>query len=1174
MKSRIKRSSSWPISSVDKTEISEDASQDSTKKQPHSSSSFDENISNRRSTFDSLCSLISEELKYLNKDPDVLKKYGDAVLKKLNEAQSELVKLKELLRKMLAKTPDDNEHFNILFDELQKLKRRVTKLKAKFPSKVKIHLLENEVNKTPEELQRDSLILSMLTEQKLNLPTFYGDSVFEQSEIFGNLYSLFNSLGDNHEKKLCMLCFSVFPKEAKIRRRVMIYWWMAEGFIHKKSDGMSFLETFSTLGFLIPISSKPRSQVHSYKLHPMARIVLIYLARRARLFDFNEKDGTPTEKYISSLQAMLVGQGLSDVKNLEKLHMIFNLNESTLEFNPEWFPRMQNINILLLGRWQSDETHHVEIENPEFLQNLKYLQFLKFLSLQGVSRVTELPNSISKLESLKILDLRACHNLEVIPAGIGGLKNLTHLDMSDCYLIGHMPKEISELENLQVLLGFVVGKPKENRMSTKNSCTLKDLGRLHKLEKLGIYMSVANFATEDLKALQGFESLKTLSISWGSASKDSLTGSGEKAKDKLQRKANHETPKMKSEVHEMKKNDKRVGFTDVADESANSVDQESPRITTEQEAPQASKDGVHKSGGVAEGTSPQIVEDAAETSPGTTQQSGLQTRKDEADKSIGTTDKANTPHINNAANKSIGAIGEESPQAIKDVVDKLTEDTEKETSQANDEQARTQTTKGVTEKSNASIEQASPSKVQDSADAEKPNSETTQQASPKTTKDETDNSNRKTEQISNQEIKKADEATGNIEQANQQIVEDTTEKSTEANEQAITQTTNQQASHQTSKDLIETSTATIEQADPPKEKKEVDDAVKTIEQDKPQTVKDLADAEQSNSGQEVNSANIPENITKRKDQETEKNEEKIEQKTTLLAPVGSFKEENQVESSKVVGNNTSVFDGTKKTNSEMEGEGEGIVEDKKSLSTTPVVAPKQEAEGEISKAMDDNTGISEDSKKKMSREPDGEDNIKDKKASLSPTTTTKQNETNTMKATEDKNQETKQGNNFPVTRTISKTPKSRGLARSETILGAIGNLFQSGEQGPGSQSNDLTLPSSLEKLQLVCYPEVNAPTWLKPESLQSLRKLHISGGKLRDLGDIYDWNDGKPSFTKHTWNVHTLRLKYLSHMEMRWKELQHLFPNLVTLEKVNCPKLTLFPCDGYGMWIDKTKTVR
>ncbi|PIN12534.1 hypothetical protein CDL12_14850 [Handroanthus impetiginosus] len=188
-----------------------------------------------------------------------------------------------------------------------------------------------------------------------------------------------------------------------------------------------------------------------------------------------------------------------------------NVKEQTLDFKPQWFSKMTNVNLLYLGRWSASPTDHIEVEDTKFLEGLANMQYMKFLSLQGVSNVISLTDSISQLKNVKILDLRACYNLETLPEDIGLLKSLTHLDMSECYLLNHVPKSLSSLTRLKVLKGFVVADDER-----KSSCELGDLRKLEKLIKLCIYTSLEKFPDKGhVRALGNLKELKKLTIAWG-----------------------------------------------------------------------------------------------------------------------------------------------------------------------------------------------------------------------------------------------------------------------------------------------------------------------------------------------------------------------------------------------------------------------------------------------------------------------------------------------------------------------------------------------------------------------------------------------------------------------------------------------------------------------------------
>ncbi|XP_059436873.1 disease resistance RPP13-like protein 4 [Corylus avellana] len=317
-----------------------------------------------------------------------------------------------------------------------------------------------------------------------DLPVLHVDMGFRNSLAFQDFQSVYESLEST--TKLCLLCFALIPENEIVKKRFMTYWWVGEGFVRPEVDDGTLEERrsveevadgiFKELAkkhCIEPVNEKHRLVVDSYKMNPCIRSVVIVLAKEAGLFDFDNEKWNPTTNFKTSHRAYLVN-GFSQelVKffnesatekrgaelDLEKLQTIFNVNEPYPDFfKSEWFSKLKNVKVLYLGRWQTSAKHHIEVESVEFLKGLKNMKLLRFLSLQGISRITKLPDSVCKLLNLRILDLRACHTLEELPDGIGSLENLTHLDISECYLLEYIPKKIKFLSKLRVLKGFVIG---------------------------------------------------------------------------------------------------------------------------------------------------------------------------------------------------------------------------------------------------------------------------------------------------------------------------------------------------------------------------------------------------------------------------------------------------------------------------------------------------------------------------------------------------------------------------------------------------------------------------------------------------------------------------------------------------------------------------------------------
>ncbi|KAI8562271.1 hypothetical protein RHMOL_Rhmol03G0022200 [Rhododendron molle] len=131
----------------------------------------------------------------------------------------------------------------------------------------------------------------------------------------------------------------------------------------------------------------------------------------------------------------------------------------------------------------------------------------------------------------------------------------------------------------------------------------------------------------------------------------------------------------------------------------------------------------------------------------------------------------------------------------------------------------------------------------------------------------------------------------------------------------------------------------------------------------------------------------------------------------------------------------------------------------------------------------------------------------------------------------------------------------------------LGRCTLQGEQSQGKASKEQlsrpppTLPPRLQKLDLQCFPTECLTDWLWSSEIWGLKKLYIRGGILCDLGQIQKRQG-------NWWSVEILRLKYLRKLKIDWSELEILFPNLIHLHQEECPKLTNFPCDERGVWMN------
>ncbi|KAL6133834.1 hypothetical protein ACLB2K_066067 [Fragaria x ananassa] len=313
----------------------------------------------------------------------------------------------------------------------------IIKLKLLLPSPLKL-LLDRS---NPFLLSSIHLGAGNRLNQLLGL---HASEVFSNSQAFKEFQNVYNSLG-TVTTKLCLLCLAVFPANEILKKRRLVHWWVGEGILYPPVDGEKtveeiadgIFEELTTKGCIEPIRKKRRSDLHSFKLHPLIRSAVIRMSKEVGFLHFDDK-GRPTTEFsrsYGSYRACLVS-GRPHLElvtktdmELEKLQTIFNVNKSYPNFSKVEWSRLKNVKVLYLGRWHSRAKHHIEVVDIDFLKGLMFMKRLRFLSLRGISGIMELPDSLCKLVCMEILDLGACHNLEVLPEKISSLKKLTHLDM-------------------------------------------------------------------------------------------------------------------------------------------------------------------------------------------------------------------------------------------------------------------------------------------------------------------------------------------------------------------------------------------------------------------------------------------------------------------------------------------------------------------------------------------------------------------------------------------------------------------------------------------------------------------------------------------------------------------------------------------------------------------------
>ncbi|KAF8109030.1 hypothetical protein N665_0104s0336 [Sinapis alba] len=464
-----------------------------------------------------------------------------AAFEKLAHFQSNISKSLEIevpsnkLRAILLKTDSVKSRAR----DLKEIRRKVLNLKGQIPSLLKKQSSIGLSITDSQTAEENGQIIE--TGSDILLPGLHVSYDFKHSSAFEEVVEKFEVL--EFTDMLCLLSLAVFPENKEVKRTMLMYWWIGEGFISYEDSENTvtrILDEFSRKGLIEAVEDERKLKPSGYKMEPYVHAAVVYLASRMELFDLYSQ-GKLKMQYSERKNVCLVKrsslqqEAKASKMPLKNLNSVFNSSERYPDFTFKWFPEMESLKVLYLGRWERTAKRHIEVESTEFLKDMKSLKSLRLASFQGISRIENLKDLTCSLPKLVILDLRACYNLEGLPEDIGSLENLIYLDVSECYMLDRMPDGISDLKTLQVLKGFVISQSDDEK-----ECAVK---HLENLRKLSITVNRYQFKVEDfMESLKDLKQLESLKIAWGARFSDEEGFKGGKMEETDKTKGNKETP--------------------------------------------------------------------------------------------------------------------------------------------------------------------------------------------------------------------------------------------------------------------------------------------------------------------------------------------------------------------------------------------------------------------------------------------------------------------------------------------------------------------------------------------------------------------------------------------------------------------------------------------------------
>ena len=350
-------------------------------------------------------------------------------------------------------------------------------------------------------------------------------------DLFGWIHSYFRSCPDF--LKPCIFYLSIFPKSEIIRHRWLVMRWVAEGYSKdKESDSAeeNAEELFAKIVELSMIQPPERT------LSTNRRMVWCQVSAFFHEYIISR----PKEENVTfALEAFALNGCCRQTSGRTGRHLIIeeSWERDRIVFESIDLSRLRSLTVF--GDWKSffisesmkvlrvlDLENATGVTDKDLREMLKVLPRLKFLSLRGCSKISNLPSSVDNLRQLQILDVRYT-SIVTMPASITKLEKLqyiragtitTPVDRKGLQLVG--VKVGSGVKKLTLLhtLGIV------NVGAARGEAILKELRNLTQLRKLGVSGISKKNSKEFCSAITGHSHLESLSVSLHKDNQDCLDG--------------------------------------------------------------------------------------------------------------------------------------------------------------------------------------------------------------------------------------------------------------------------------------------------------------------------------------------------------------------------------------------------------------------------------------------------------------------------------------------------------------------------------------------------------------------------------------------------------------------------------------------------------------------------
>ncbi|XVF25086.1 hypothetical protein REPUB_Repub13aG0183600 [Reevesia pubescens] len=287
----------------------------------------------------------------------------------------------------------------------------------------------------------------------------------------------------------CFSYCSIFPKDYKIEKDLLIKSWMAQGFLgetqHKDMEiiGEENFDNLVLHSFFQEFEKDENDDgIISCKMHDIVHDFAQYLSRtKSFMVASNNVEELNIDSYQENArhltlihdETVAIPDPIFNLKKLRSLQL--NLND-TSAISASLAKLLDQLTCLRILSFK-DMNYGFKSSIKAVPKEIVKLMHLRYLNLEENSDLEKLPEAICDLCNLQTLNIKSCKNLMKLPCRIGKLINLRHLQNVGTDRCRFMPKGMQRLTSLRTLEEFAVSRGDIGSIS----CSLGDLGNLTNL---------------------------------------------------------------------------------------------------------------------------------------------------------------------------------------------------------------------------------------------------------------------------------------------------------------------------------------------------------------------------------------------------------------------------------------------------------------------------------------------------------------------------------------------------------------------------------------------------------------------------------------------------------------------------------------------------------------------